>query len=240
ALAAAGLALTGVSLVRASVIDPVDADANLELTLATLEASARLGVPLVSIGFHRPLQGAQLDGPFWMAPAPRDDAGDANFARAIERLAQIARRADQLGLEVSLELHEGTLLDRGERAVRLLDGVAAPNLGVNLDIGNLVRVPGPLVEPWQATLAACLGRINYWHLKNYVRLEQPATGLALSAPCGLADGEIDYRTAIERAVEAGYRGALCIEHYGGDPLWVMRQARDYLLSLPSVRSVTAA
>ena len=240
ALATAGLALTGVSLVRASIIDPADADANLELTFATLEASARLGVPLVSIGFHRPLQGAQLDGPFWMAPAPQDDAGDASFARAIERLAQVCRRAAELELEVSLELHEGTLLDRGERIVRLLDGVAAPNLGVNLDVGNLVRVPGPLVEPWQATLEACLGRINYWHLKNYIRLEQPASGLALSAPCGLADGEIDYRTAIGRAVEAGYRGALCIEHYGGDPLWVMQQARDYLLSLPSVRSVTSA
>jgi len=239
ALYQAGLALTGVSLVRASVIDPVSADANLELTLATLEACARLEVPVLSIGFHRPLQGAQLRGPFWMAPAPEDPDDDATFARAIDRLGQVCRRAGELGVEVSLELHEGTLLDRGERVTRILDGVAAANLGVNLDIGNLVRVPGPVVEPWQATLEACLGRINYWHLKNYIRLEQPARGLALSAPCGLADGEIDYRVAIERAVEAGYRGPLCIEHYGGDPLWVMQQARAYLLSLQSVRSVTS-
>jgi sugar phosphate isomerase/epimerase len=234
ALDDAGLRPAGVSLVRASVIDPADGPANLDLTLATLEATAHLGAPVLSIGFHRPLQGAQLHGPFWMAAAPTDDASDANFDRAIERLAQVCASAERLDVDVSLELHEGTLLDRGERIMRLLDGVGSERLGVNLDIGNLIRVPGPMVEPWRETLQACLGRINYWHIKNYMRLEQPSTGLALSVPCGIADGEIDYRTAAEQVIGAGYRGALCIEHYGGDPLWVMRQGREYLQSLPSV------
>jgi sugar phosphate isomerase/epimerase len=234
ALDGSGLRPSGVSLVRASIIDPADGHANLELTLATLEATARLGAPILSIGFHRPLQGAQLDGPFWMAAPPMDDASDANFECAIERLAQVCESAERVGIDVSLELHEGTLLDRGERILRLLDGVDSDRLGVNLDIGNLVRVPGPMVEPWRQTLDACLGRVNYWHIKNYIRLEQPSTGLALSVPCGIADGEIDYRTAAEQVIGAGYRGALCIEHYGGDPLWVMRQGREYLESLPSV------
>jgi sugar phosphate isomerase/epimerase len=237
ALEVAGLQLTGVSLVRASVIDPVDGLANLELTHATLEAAARLGAPVLSVGFHRPLQGAQLDGPFWMAPPPIDDGGDVNFDRAIERLRQLCAAAERFDVEISLELHEGTLLDRGERILRLLEGVGSGRLGVNLDIGNLVRVPGPMVEPWRQTLEACLGKINYWHIKNYLRLEQPSTGLALSVPCGIADGEIDYRTATEQVIGAGYRGALCIEHYGGDPLWVMQQGREYLQSLPSVNGV---
>ncbi len=112
-LSGAGLELTGVSLVRASVIDPDDGDANLELTHATLEATARLGAPLLSIGFHRPLQGAQLVGPFWMSAAPLDDDGEENFALAIDRVAEVSARAAELGLEVALELHEGTLLDRG-------------------------------------------------------------------------------------------------------------------------------
>lgn len=233
----AGLALTGISLVRASVIDPADGDANLELSHATLEAAARLGAPLVSVGFHRPLQGAQLDGPFWMSPAPLDDAGDANFAKAIDRLAELSARAAELDLQLSLELHEGTLLDRGERIGRIIDVVGAANLGVNLDLGNLVRVPGRPVESWQETLVACAAAVNYTHLKNYIRLEDPARGTSLSAPCGVADGEIDYRTVVDTLVAAGYRGALCIEQYGGDPFWVMQQARNYLESMPSLRSV---
>lgn len=236
-LSTAGLEPAGVSLVRASVIDPDHGDANLELTHATLEATARLGAPVLSIGFHRPLQGAQLEGPFWMSPAPLDDAGEANFAKAIDRVGEVSARAAELGLEVSLELHEGTLLDRGERLRRILDAVGAANLGVNLDLGNLVRVPGRQVESWGETLTACAADVNYTHLKNYIRLEDPAAGLSLSAPCGVADGEIDYRTVVGALVAAGYRGPLCIEHYGGDPFWVMRQGRDYLESLPSVRSV---
>ncbi len=237
ALEESGLHVTGVSLVRASIIDPIDGLANLELTHATLEATARLGAPVLSVGFHRPLQGAQLDGPFWMAPAPVDEASDANFDRAIERLRQVCAAAEQLDIEVSLELHEGTLLDRGERIVRLLEGVGSDRLGVNLDVGNLVRVPGPMAEPWRETVEGCLGRINYWHIKNYLRLEQPSTGLVLSVPCAIAAGEIDYRMATELVIGAGYRGALCIEHYGGDPLWVMQQGREYLQSLPAVNGV---
>jgi sugar phosphate isomerase/epimerase len=235
ALATAGLEPTGVSLVRASMIDPDDGDANFELSQATLEATARLGAPLLSVGFHRPLRGAQLEGPFWMSPAPLDDPGDANFAKATDRLAALSARAAELGLELALELHEGTLLDRGERIRRILETVGAPNLGVNLDLGNLVRVPGRLVESWQETLAACAADVSYTHLKNYIRMEDPARGPAVSAPCGVADGEIDYRAVVSTLVAAGYRGPLCIEHYGGDPFWVMEKAREYLEQLPAVR-----
>ena len=108
---------------------------------------------------------------------------------------------------------------------------------MNLDLGNLVRVPARLVESWQETLDLLAPRVNYAHLKNYIRLEQRDPELALSAPCGIADGEIDYRTVVDSLVAEGYRGPLCIEHYGGDPYWVMQQGRDYLESIPSMRSV---
>jgi sugar phosphate isomerase/epimerase len=226
-----GLALVGVSVIRASVIDPSCGGANLERTRRALHAAAGLGTTMVSIGFHRPLTGRQLEAPFWTVPHPEDDDGEANFALAVERLRALCAEALTLGLDVSLELHEATLLDRSERVLRLLDGVGAANLGVNLDVGNLVRVPYRPPEPWRATVCALAPHVTYWHLKNYQRLEHPDAGLVLSTPCALGDGEIDYRWALETVIAAGYRGPLCIEHYGGDALWTMRRSREYLEAL---------
>ena len=234
-----GLSLVGVSVIRASVIDPRDGEANLERTRRALHAAAGLGTTMVSIGFHRPLTGRQLDAPFWTVPHPEDDDGDANFALAVERLRGLSEEAQTLGIDVSLELHEATLLDRSDRVLRLLDGVDAANLGVNLDIGNLIRVPHRPPETWRATVSALAPRVTYWHLKNYQRLEHPDAGLVLSTPCALGEGEIDYRWALQTLIGAGYRGPLCIEHYGGDALWAMRRSREYLEDLVADLQVPA-
>jgi sugar phosphate isomerase/epimerase len=235
---ALGLAVAGVSVVRASVIDPRDGAANLERTLHALDAAAALGAPVVGVGFHRPLRGRQLEAPFWMVPHPEDDPGDANVALAARRLAVLCERAAELGLELTLELHESTLLDRSSRVLALLDAVGADNLGVNLDIGNLIRTPFPPVEPWRETVEQLAPHVNYWHLKNYVRLED-ASGAALTAPCPLGDGELDYRWAVTEVLAAGYRGPLCVEHYGGDALWAMTRGREYLQAMLSQLEVRA-
>jgi sugar phosphate isomerase/epimerase len=234
-----GLTLVGVSVIRASVIDPRSGRENLERTRRALHAAAGLDAPMVSVGFHRPLTGHQLEAPFWTVPHPEDDDGDANFALAVERLDALCDEAAALGIDVSLELHESTLLDRSTRVLRLLDGVRAPNLGVNLDIGNLIRVPFRPPEPWRDTVDALAPHVTYWHLKNYQRLEHPAAGLALSAPCALGEGEIDYRSALQTVTAAGYRGPLCLEHYGGDALWAMRRSHEYLSALLTELEVAA-
>jgi sugar phosphate isomerase/epimerase len=234
-----GLTLVGISVIRASVIDPQSGRANLERTRRALHAAAGLGAPMVSVGFHRPLTGRQLEAPFWTVPHPEDHDDDANFALAVERLGALCDEAAALGIDVSLELHESTLLDRSARVLRLLDGVQAPNFGVNLDIGNLIRVPFRPPESWRDTVDALAPHVTYWHLKNYQRLEHPAAGLVLSAPCALGEGEIDYRSALHTVTAAGYRGPLCLEHYGGDALWAMRRSHEYLDTLLAELEVAA-
>jgi sugar phosphate isomerase/epimerase len=228
AIAATGLAVVGVSVVRRSVIDPQDGDENLEVTLRTLEAAASLGAPLLSIGFHRPLTKEQRASKFWLVPSPEDARDDATWRLATERVATVARRAAELGVDISLELHEGTLLDSALGALRIIDAVGAENLGINADLGNLVRVPRPLERSWEEELRAALPALNYWHVKNYVRIERPAAGEFVSAPSDLSAGVIDYRRALRLAVEHGYRGPLCIEHYEGDALSVIANGRRYL------------
>jgi sugar phosphate isomerase/epimerase len=221
-----GLQLAGISVVRRSVIDPCDGAANLDYTLRALDAAAALGAPLVSIGFHRPLTPEQRAASFWLVDPPQDDRSDATWALAAERVARVVARAEELGIGVALELHEGTLLDSAAGALRVIDMVGAPSLGVNPDLGNLVRVPAPLAESWEETLRAALPRTTYWHVKNYARVERP--GLVVTIPSELDAGAIDYRRALGLALDAGYSGPVCIEHYEGDALGAIARGRAYV------------
>jgi sugar phosphate isomerase/epimerase len=225
-LADTGLRLAGISVVRRSVIDPRDGDVNLDYTLRSLDAAAVLGAPVVSIGFHRPLTPEQREASFWLVDPPQDDRSDASWALAAERLRRIVARAEELGIGVALELHEGTLLDSAAGALRVIDMVGSPSLGVNPDLGNLVRVPGPLAERWEETLRAVLPRTTYWHVKNYSRVERP--GLVVTIPSELEAGAIDYRRALGLALDAGYSGPVCIEHYEGDALGAIARGRAYV------------
>jgi len=233
-LAETGIELVGVSVIRASVIDPEGGEAHLSRTLAAVEAAATLGAPVVGVGFHRQLAGPQLRQQFWVAPHPQDDPSPQNFELACRRLRMICDRAAMRSIEVSLELHESTLLDRSERVLRLIDGTNASNLGVNLDIGNLVRLPHELPEPWRETVDRLAPRVNYWHLKNYLRMEH-LSGLVMSTPCSIDEGEIDYRYAVDAVLGSGYDGPLCLEHYGGDALAAMQRGALYLTDLLAQR-----
>jgi sugar phosphate isomerase/epimerase len=223
-----GLTITGLSIVRRSVIDPDAGDENLDFTLRSVNCAKRIGCSTLSVGLHRPLTPLQKRQPFWMVPGPVDERDDATYDKAAQRLRQIADAAYASGLTVALELYEGTLLDSGQSALRLLDAIGRENVGINFDLGNLVRVPGPMPETWQATLGMCASRVNYVHAKNYFRLEHPATGSVMTTPSPLGDGEIDWRDVIRTLVSAGYAGPICIEHYGGDPFWAMHVGRQYL------------
>jgi sugar phosphate isomerase/epimerase len=229
ALAAADLALVGLSVIRKSIIDPEFGDVNLEHTLASIEAATTLGAPLLCIGFHRPLTDAQKKKPFWLVDGPTDPPDEATYSLAVERLAHVCRAAVREGIQISLELYEQTLLGTGAQAAQLVRDVGAVNLGTNPDLGNLFRQPRELPETWEETLQACLPSMNFWHVKNFRRVHTDA-GLT-SFPEGLGRGDIDYRRALEIAIGGGYHGSICIEHYGGDRLSAQAEGLAYLTAL---------
>ena len=230
-LLACELSVAGVSISRRSVIDPVDGDANLEYAHRTLECTAFLGAPILNVGFHRPLLPEQTGTQWWVVPGAADDRSEATWQSAVDRLRELATRAESLGLDLSLELYEDTLLDSGSEAARMVRAVGRTNVGINADLGNLIRVPRPLDQGWPELLLDCLPHLNYWHIKNYIRLEQPATNTFMSYPTELGVGVIDYREAIKIALESGYEGPLCIEYYEGDTLETATRSRRYLEAL---------
>jgi len=223
-----GLVPAGISVVFRSVIDPHEGPRNLDYTMRSIEAAALLGAPIVSIGFHRPLTAAQRESQFWMVAGQSDVADKSTLDLAVERVGEVSSSAADHGLAVTLELYEGALLGSPEGACRIIERVGAPNLGINADLGNLIRAPEFHVRGWEELLLGALPRMNYWHAKNYVRLESPSAGIVLSYPTDLSFGVIDYRRAVQLALDHGYRGPICIEHYEGDALGAIERGRRYI------------
>ena len=76
-------------------------------------------------------------------------------------------------------------------------------VGLNPDLGNLVRLHRPMPHP-DDMYEKVLPRSNFWHIKNYSRDFDPRTGAYTSAPMPLKYGYINYRRIIRRAIESGY------------------------------------
>lgn len=219
------------SAIRRSIIDAKDAEENLAYSHRTLEFAAELGIGVVSVGLHQALTPQQQEQLwFWTVPGHRDLPDDTeSWGLAVRRFRELGSHAADLGLLLSLEMYEHTYLGTGASAVRLVEEIGIDNVGLNPDIGNLIRLHEP-VEDWRTLLAQTLPYANFWHVKNYTRDEDAASGMVTTVPSYLESGLIDYRSALRWAIECGFQGVICTEHYGGDGLSMSAANRDYLRS----------
>lgn len=224
------LAFSDIAVTRKSVITPDEdrARENMAYTKRTIDAATDLEVPMVCLGLHDPFTEPQKQATwFWLAEGAEDEETPENREKAAARFRELGEYAAERGVSVSLEMYEGTFLGTADSSVQLVTAVDLPNVGLCPDIGNIVRLHRE-VEDWREMLTKMLPHTNYWQLKNYFRDHDPATGSYASAPAPLALGFIDYREAIGMALEAGFDGPMCVEHYGGDGLTVTAMNRDYI------------
>jgi len=228
-LASTGLTAASLSAIRRSVIDEQHGAEHLAYAHRTIDFAAELGIPVVSVGLHRALTPSQREQLwFWTVEGHRDPFGDDDaWSLAVGRLRELGRHAGEAGLLLSLELYEHTFLGSAESAVRLVEDIGLDVVGLNPDIGNLIRLHEP-VEDWRAIAEATMPYANFWHVKNYTRDEDAAAALYSTFPTSLELGVINYREAVKIALRNGFQGVICVEHYGGDGLSVSATNRDYL------------
>jgi sugar phosphate isomerase/epimerase len=224
-----GVTFASISAIRRSVIEKGAAEDNLAYSHRTLDAAAELGIGVISFGLHQALTPEQQRALwFWTVQGHTDDPADKEaFDLAAERFRELGRHAAQNGQIVSLELYEDTYLGGGESSVRLVEAIGMDNVGLNPDIGNLVRLHRP-IEPWQQLVELTVPYANFWHVKNYFRDEDPAKDQWFATPAPLESGLISYRAAFATAVATGFQGVIMCEHYGGDSLSVCATNQDYL------------
>ena len=124
-------------------------------------------------------------------------------------------------------MYEDTYLGTADSSVQLVQDIGLANVGLNPDIGNLIRLHRP-IEDWREMVAKTLPYSNYWHMKNYIRDEDVARDSYVAMPAPMESGLINYREAFKVALSVGFQGILCTEHYGGDGLSVTASNQDYL------------
>lgn len=225
---AAGIGSPSISAVRRSVIDAKNGEQNLAYSHRTIDAAAHLGMKVVSLGLHQPLTPSQAQQLwFWTVEGHRDPDDVEVWALAVRRLQELGRHAAEVGLVISLEMYEDTYLGSADSSVRLVEDIGLPSVGLNPDLGNLVRLHRP-IESWREALEKTLPYANYWHVKNYQRDEDVAAGWFTAVPAPMQFGIIDYRWAFRTAIAAGFQGIVCTEHYGGDGLSVSATNQQYL------------
>lgn len=222
------LSICATSVVRRSIIEHGRALENLRITHAAIDAAAAVGTPLICLGLHEDLQQPQRDVTwFWTMPTAFNPDDKAVWDQAVAGYRELADHAASVGVAISLELYEGTYLSTADSAVAFLSDIGRDNVGLNPDLGNLVRAQSE-IEPWESMAVKTFPHANYWHVKNYSRLECPRSGLYLTAPAPMMSGLIDYRKAIAFAVAHGFKGAFLCENYGGDGLSVSAENRRYI------------
>jgi sugar phosphate isomerase/epimerase len=231
-----GLFPAAISVIRRSIIDPESGLNNLAYSHRTLDVAAQLGCSTVSVGLHRSLLAGQREALwFWTVDGPHDVQDDETWALAVARLSELGSHAADLNLLLSLEMYEDTLLGTAASSARLVNDIGMANVGLNPDLGNLIRLHRK-IEPIEEMLELCLPLTNYWHMKNYYRIEDATSGVILSAPTSMELGVLNYRHAVDLAIRQGFNGAFCLEHYGGDGLGVMSTNRRYLEAILTSRN----
>lgn len=227
--AAVGIGIPVISAIRCSVIEEGNWQANLAYSHRTIDAAAELGSEVVSVGLHQaltPEQQKQLW--FWTVEGHKDPAGDKEaWGNAVTRLRDLGRHAAEVGILLSLEMYEDTYLGTADSSVQLVQDIGLSNVGLNPDLGNLIRLHRP-VEDWREMVAKTLPYSNYWHMKNYLRDEDVARDMYVTMPAPMESGLINYREAFKEAISVGFQGILCTEHYGGDGLSVTASNQEYL------------
>ena len=229
----AGLTIPAISTSRRSVMDPEHGEEYLAYSHRLLDKAAELDVPLVSFGFFQDMTAAQKEALwFWLVDGWHDDESAEARARAASLIRELAEHAQSNGQQITLEMYEDTYVGTADGAIAFLKEVDHEACGLNPDIGNFVRLHRPL-EPVPQMFEKLLPYSNYWHVKNYLRDEDPETGQVMSFPVPMDFGLINYRAAIGQAIDLGFSGAFLCEHYGSDAVTVIGKNRAYIRDILS-------
>lgn len=147
------------------------------------------------------------------------EAGEDDFERSASILQALANRAADVGVGISLEVHQHSIIDTAWGAAKLMAMVDRDNVSINPDLGNiywLYDVPEETSESAIVALAPISG--TYWHCKNLTRIHIPENRHAIFLQVPLHQGDIDYRFALAAMIDAGFDGTFALEGVRlGDP-----------------------
>lgn len=138
-------------------------------------------------------------------------ATEADFQLNAAGLREVGAIAADGGIDIAIEVHQHSIVDNSWSALRLLELVDHPNVGINPDLGNIYWTYDIPEESTEAAIVALAPKAKYWHCKNLFRLHMHEHERSMFIRVPLPDGDIDYRFAITAMHLAGYEGYAAVE-----------------------------
>jgi len=156
-------------------------------------------------------------------------ATEDHWRQAIEGFKTLGKFAEENNFKFALETHMAYLHDLPQVAKNLVDRIASPAVGVNLDYGNTIYFSAENILPLPETIKTIGKSLFYLHLKNSI----PLTGTNNKRiPTALSDGAINHREYMRLVRQSGFSGPICIEApRPGDREWYAVQDINYLKSV---------
>lgn len=147
----------------------------------------------------------------WASDVPSTSASQEVWKRTVAEAKEACQRSLKLGLTLAVEMHDDTLADTSDSALRLLDMVGCENLRLNYQPSAREGCEDPVER-----LAKVIDHVVHCHAQNYSRLGRPDGVEPQRSP--LRNGLVDYRKIVECLLGAGYTGCIAVEfaHAEGD------------------------
>ncbi|WP_160718874.1 sugar phosphate isomerase/epimerase family protein [Bacillus sp. USDA818B3_A] len=176
---------------------------NRERTKRVFERAAKLGIPMVTVG----------------SSGVSDD--EEKTVESINAIEELAHAAGDCGIRFALKLHYGQSIYNTKTALRLMEEVKHPALGLNLDATHVGRVGDNPI----AAIEALKDYIIHVHIRDtfieQLKIAEPEFQIA-------GRGTTPLKGVVDKMVEIGYEGATVLEIIG---------AKNY--ELPKVAAIAA-
>ncbi len=164
-------------------------------------------------------------------PVSQDSSKDAMMYdyEALAKAFQTAcDRASNWGVNISVEVHQNSLVDNSWSALHIHKMVGRRNFGINPDLGNVYWTYDVPEESTDECIKKIAAISVYWHCKNLMRVYHPENQRSVFLRVPLQEGEIDYRFAISAMAAAGYKGYMAIEGaWAGDQFYADQKSLEY-------------
>jgi sugar phosphate isomerase/epimerase len=204
--------------------------------LDAADTRAQTDLALKYIGWARQLDRASVRlWPGWIAS---NEADPTHWTRAAQALRRCAEAGATDGVRIAIEMHHGTLADCATGAMRLLDAIDHPAVGLVFDPANLMQTPAPfgpnaLGPIWDRLLHvhvkdhafAGAGEPGAYPFRDYLRhigqwvpdmcLPRRRLGPAWYAKRLLGAGDVPWPAILRELNARGYAGTLIIESEHG-------------------------
>ena len=215
--------------------DPRVAAANRERLENAVRFAAEIGAEVLNATVTTPPRDPGGPGSFVGDPVSQGSSRQASaddFERTADGFREVADLAAEMGIRISIEVHQHSIADCSWAALHLLDLIDRPNVGANPDLGNIHWVYDTSQESIEAAIVALAPRSMYMHCKNLVRVHVPELRHSIFLRVPLPDGDIDYRFAFTAMHAAGFDGYLAVEGArDGDQLTSDARSLNYVREL---------